>query len=302
MSQAADVIAFLDKYGPATGKMLLEKTRIDQFRLWQICHSTEQIVTRTVGRKYLRLDRQVEGYARLSMSIVREFFGYTVIGTEKNRPEILARAELLQQEIEQISRRKFALAREVMTKTVASLPDAALVQKNACFIIAGDVVYQMAHTEPRPEISTGELVQGSDLDIVVVYRDLPERVVKDLDLALYQQKNFLLKNPSYQEEIDYIIKDIPRVIDQLRFDCFESMVATKILQEGEFLCGNRDIFTQVKEMLCAAGIPERIAALEEKALIERGNARTYLLQRQGDLSEEEAFKLFYTREEKEEFF
>jgi hypothetical protein len=59
----------------------------------------------------------------------------------------------------------------------------------------------MAHTEPRPEISTGELVQGSDLDIVVVYRDLLASVVKALELAIYQQKNFLLRNPSYYEEI-----------------------------------------------------------------------------------------------------
>ena len=35
-------------------------------------------------------------------------------------------------------------------------------------MIAGDVVFEMAHLEPRPESSTGKLVKGSDLDIVVV--------------------------------------------------------------------------------------------------------------------------------------
>jgi hypothetical protein len=50
------------------------------------------------------------------------------------------------------------------------------------------------------------------------------------------------------------------------------------------------------------GIPEKLEALEEKALMNRNNAISYLLKFKGTLSDQESMKLFYTKEEKEEFF
>jgi len=80
------------------------------------------------------------------------------------------------------------------------------------------------------------------------------------------------------------------------------MVASKILYEGKFLYGNFDIFKQIKKMLIDEGIPEKIRVLEEKALLNRNNAKTQLLKYEGKLTDEESMKLFYTKEEKEEFF
>lgn len=300
--QVDEIINILETEGPLTGKTLLEKTKIDEFSLWKICNGSEKIISKTIGQRYLRLDKQVEGYARLSPSIIREFYGYTIIGTKNNLPQIYKRAELLQQEIVQISKDKLELAREVIKKICDSLKDSQIIEKCACFIIAGDVAYGMSHLEPRPEPSTGELVQGSDLDIVVITRDLPGNIIKCLDLAIYNEKNFLLKNPSYKEEIDYIIKDISKASAQMEFDCFESMVASKILAEGHFLYGSLDIFNEVKKLLIDKGIPEKIAALEKEALINRINAESYLLKCAGTLTDENVMKLFYTKEEKEEFF
>ncbi|MEG6522912.1 hypothetical protein [Desulfotomaculum sp. 1211_IL3151] len=297
-----NIIELLDNQGPLTGKQLLEKTKMDEFSAWKICNSSKRVVTKIIGTRYLRLDRQVEGYARLSPSIIREFHGYTVIGTEKNINETRIKAELLRQEIIEISKKKFELAQEVITKIVESQEASHSIKAGACFIIAGDVAYEMSHLEPRPEASTGELVKGSDLDIVVVSQGLPDSTIKALDQAIYIHKNFLLKNPSYNEEIDYIIKDISKVKDQLKFDSFEAMVASKILHEGKFLYGNFDIFKRVKEMLIEEGIPEKIKTLEEEAQMNRNNARTYLLAYEGQLTDEENMKLFYTKEEKEEFF
>ncbi|WP_066638469.1 hypothetical protein [Desulfolucanica intricata] len=303
MDKREKIIELLDNQGPLTGKELLEKIRIDEFSAWKICNSSERVVTKTIGTRYLRLDRQVEGYARLSPSIIREFYGYTVIGTEKNIHEIHMKAELLHQEIKEISKKKFELAQNVITKIVESQEASQIIKTGASFIIAGDVAYEMSHLEPRPEASTGELVKGSDLDIVVVTQGLPDSIINALDLAIYDQKNFLLKNPSYNEEIDYIIKDISKVKEQLKFNNFKSMVASKILYEGKFLYGNFSIFKQIRKMLIDEGIPEKIRTLEEKALINRNNARTYLLNYEGSkLTEEENMKLFYTKEEKEEFF
>ena len=295
------ILELLDSRGPLIGKELLERTQMDEFTAWKICNSHERIVTKTIGTRYLRLDRQVEGYARLSPSIIREFHGYTVIGTVRNIPDIQDKAELLRQEIINISKRKFELAQEVITKIVESQLASNIIKAGACFIIAGDVAYEMAHLEPRPEPSTGELVRGSDLDIVVVTQGLPVSIVKALDYHIYEQKNFLLRNPSYNEEIDYIIKDISKVKEQLKFNSFKSMVASKILYEGKFLYGNIDIFNNIKKMLMDERIPEKIKALEETASRNRNEAIAHLLNYEGKLTNEEDMKLFYTKEEKEEF-
>jgi len=216
---------------------LLEKTRMDEFTAWKICNSSERIITKTIGTRYLRLDRLVAGYARLSPSMIREFYGYTVIGIEKNMPDILRKAENLRQEIIRISKNKFELAKGVITKIVESQAASNNIKAGACFIIAGDVAYEMSHLEPRPEMSTGELVKGSDLDIVVVTQGLPDNIINALDISIYEHKYFLLKNPSYNEEIDYIVKDISKVKEQLKFDSFESMVASKFFMKVNFYMG-----------------------------------------------------------------
>lgn len=296
------LIDLLEKAGPLTGKELLLKTGMDEFTAWRSCFSNEKVITQTLGTRYLRLDRQVEGYARLSPSIIREFYGYTVIGTERMMPEIIKKAELIREEIRQISKRKFALAREVIKQIVESKAAADEIKSGACFIIAGDVTYEMAHLEPRPESSTGKLVRGSDLDIVIVTKDLAAGIINMLDESIYAKKHYLLKHPDYNEELDYVIKDLTKVEGQLKFDSFESMVASKVLHEGKFLFGNEDIFARIKQMLTDEGIPEKIRALEEEALINRNKAALHLSQFSEQRPDEEDMKLFYTKEEREEFF
>ena len=55
-------------------------------------------------------------------------------------------------------------------------------------------------------------------------------------------------------------------------------------------------------MLLENRIPEKLLAIEEKAIAERENARSYLLSSAEILPEEEYMKLFYTKQEKEEIF
>jgi hypothetical protein len=298
-----DLIRILDSRGPLTGKELLKETGSDEFSLWAACSRSEAVITKIIGRRYLRLDQQVEEYARLSPSIMREFYSYTVVGTAQYEQEILQKAELLRQEIVETSKKKLHLAQKTIAGLVEAHRDCAIIKKCACFLIAGDVVYQMAHGEPRPETSTGEMVRGSDLDIIVVVEDLPEAVIGTLDAAIYDEKYRLLMSPAHREEIDYIVKDMARVREQLQFKDFKSMVAAKILDEAEYLYGSPDLFHRLKRMLQEQGIPGRLQALEQKAFLDRKNAEDYLLSKARDnLTEEESMKLFYTAEEKEEIF
>jgi len=296
-------VNLLRETGPQTGWQLLEKTRMEALPLWQMCRQAAELRIACVGKRFLRLDRNVEGYARLSPSIRREFLTYTVLGLENQAAEIEAKAQGLKQEIREISRAKLDLAREAMDDTVRSLPEWKSVQQQICFIIAGDISYGMAHAVPRPEVSTGRMVRGSDLDIVVIAEDGVDRMaLKALDDAILKKKYFLIVHPDYQEEIDYLVKNMSRVRQQLAFDTFPHMVASKIIHEGAFLYGSAGVFEAVKSMVGEFGVPAKLALLEEHAGEERREAESSLLQTDAGQPDGTFLHLFHTHEESEEIY
>ena len=297
-----EIVKLLKEKGPLTGKELLEKSRRDALLLWRFCNETEEIYTKVVGKRYLRLDKRIQGYARLSPSILREFLTYTVIGLNTDFTKIEVKAKTLLESIERISREKFELSKEIISQLFQAQKDHKEIEKKTVFIIAGDVVYNMAHSELRPEVSTGEMVKGSDLDIIIVTEDLSEDIIKEIDQSIYKEKYYLIKRPAYREEIDYIIKDMRKVENQLHFNSFEFMVASKLLHEGKFLYGSMRLFENIKKMLQKKRIPEKLTRLENMAIIERVNAKSCLLNDPDPLSQDEYTKLFYTKEEAEEIF
>jgi len=296
------ILNILSKNGPLTGKELHNISGLEELLLWRKCNITSGIISSIFGHRYLRLDKSVKGYARLSPSIKREFLTYTVIGLEKDFSKIQFKSKSLLKRIKNISREKYSLALNTVRKLVESDEKKNIIIDGAVFIIAGDIVYEMAHGEPRPESSTGELVMGSDLDIIIVCDGLSTETMRRLDRSIYKEKFYLLHNPSYHEEIDYVLKDIKTVSNQVEFDNFQSMVACKILNEGGFLFGSKRIFEKVKGMLCENRIPEKLKEMENAALKNRKDAEQNLLIDNCMLSNEECMKLFYTVEESEEIF
>jgi hypothetical protein len=288
--------------GPLTGKDFMREAGLEVFAAWQFCASSPKLVLQTVGRRYLRLDQKVEDYARLSPSIMREFLNYTVIGLVDQEKVVHKMAAQINKEIAAISVRKIALARETITRLVNNHRDGAQIAEKSCFIIAGDVVFGMAHAEPRPESSTGELVRGSDLDIITITSGLAAGLIEELDSTIYREKYNLLMNPASKEELDYIIKDLDLVKEQLCFRDFKAMVASKILAEGQYLYGSEELFAKVKELVLEYCIPEKIAALEDKAVLDRVKAEKELLVAPPSADRDRLMALFYTTEEKEEIF
>jgi len=214
-------------------------------------------------------------------------------------PEIEGRALELAGRFVEVSRQKRRLASEIASAVVSSLNSGDRIREEVCFIIAGDVTYSMAHANPRPEKSTGKIVRGSDLDIVVIVSDAVGREdLAALDRAIYRRKHYLLVHPDYREEIDYVIKPFSRVGEQVRFSTFEDMVAGKILREGEFLRGSQRLFLQVKEILTSAGIPEKLDRMETEAWAHRRNAEERLRDLESDPGQSEFANLFFTREER----
>jgi len=281
---------------------LLQNSRSDPLLLWRACNLAEELSTKIIGQRFLRLDKRIEGYARLSPSILREFLTYTIVGLKDDSVNIELKAKDLLKKIKKISNDKLELSKEIISRLVRSQNSCKEIEEKTVFIIAGDVVYDMAHNESRPEPSTGETVRGSDLDIIIVTNDLSEDIVNKLDSSIYEEKYFLIKRPAYREEIDYLIKDLKRVREQMQFNSFEFMVASKILDEGKFLYGNISIFENVKNMLSENKIPEKLKKMEDNAASDREDARTYLLKSSEALTPDEYKNLFYTTEETEEIF
>ena len=296
------IIRLIREKGPLIGSEIQEVINGDPLVLWRTCRLSKELDFDIVGSRYMRLDRNIEGFARLSPSVLREFLSYTVIGLAKDAGPIGARRDELTLHIEKISKEKSELAYNIVCTLEDRIGDELLIQENVCFIIAGDIVYNMAHDVPRPERSTGKMVQGSDMDIVVIVDDdVPERVVKRLDEEIYKEKYNLLLNPHHREEIDYIVKGLDRVRRQVKFDTFKHMVACKIMHEGAFLYGNEELFYTVKDILRQNGVVKELHDMEDGARLFRKNAEELLLKEgPGKMSEEDLF-MFYPSEESEEF-
>ena len=301
--KSPDIVNILKEHGPQTGAQLLERANMEPLPLWQICRRTQEIRFECIGKRFVRLDRNVQGYARLSPSIRREFLTYTILGLQDQAAQIEAKAQLLRDEIRQISRAKLELARETIEATVQSLAEGKSIQEQVCFLIAGDITYDMAHAVPRPEISTGKMVRGSDLDIVAVAEDrVPKETLKALDDAILKKKYYLLVHPNYQEEIDYLVKNLAKVREQLAFDSFQHMIASKIIHESELLYGSAAIYSKLKRMVEEFCVPAKLAALEQRAEENRKEAEVNLLQSNARQVDEAFLNLFYTREEGDEIY
>ncbi len=296
------IIRLIEEKGPLTGSEIWEEIGGDGLILWRTCKLSKELVIRIGGSQYLRLDRRLKDFARLSPSILREFLTYSVVGLSGATESLDKRIRSVSSHIEEVSRGKLELAFRVVSGLSSELETERPLSDDVCFIIAGDIVYNMAHDVPRPERSTGKLVNGSDMDIVVIVNDeCGEDLIKRLDNAIYQEKYRLLIAPHLREEIDYIVKDLDRVREQLRFDSFRHILACKILQEGTLLHGSEDIFHAVKAMLRDTGVTEQLEDLERRARAFRKDAEAYLLRENPDKIKEESLYLFYPTEESEEF-
>jgi hypothetical protein len=302
MGMERHIVKAIEEVGPLTGAELLEIFTEDMFLLWQNCMRSPDLSIRTIGPRYLRLDRRIEGFARLSPSILREFLTYSVIGLAGEPDAVLQKINEIRSHIEAVTRSKSELAYEIISAAMERFDLSGPMREQVAVMIAGDIVYNMAHDVSRPERSTGKLVRGSDMDIVIVVDDrFPKGLIPRMDDAVYEEKQRILMTPHLREEIDYVVKDMDRVREQVRFDTFKHMVACKVLQEGALLYGSEDLFRTIKGMLMEKGVTARIMALEAQARAFREKAERDLLSRNSEEIRRDCRDLFYPTEESEEF-
>jgi len=295
------IINLISTRGPLTGSEIKKFISGDNLLLWQTCKTSSNLQVKSVGVRYLRFDRQVEGFARLSPSILREFLTYSVVGLAEKPILIEKRGEEIFSHIVRVSRSKMELARNLIDVVKAQFGE-TWPHEQVCFILAGDIVYDMAHDVPRPERSTGRLVRGSDIDLVVILNDnVPDDFIRRLDSTIYQEKYKFLKSPSINEEIDYVVKKLDRVREQVRFDTFKNMVACKILQEGKLIGGSDRLYHKVIRLLQDNGVLEKLDRLQGAAIVFRKQEEEFLVQSDAKIINREDLYFFYPAEESEEF-
>lgn len=297
------VMKALETQGPLTGAELREAVGAEGFGLWKSCILSKGVTVKRVGRRYLRLDRKVEGYARLSPSILREFLTYCVIGLDTDHTSLKARTAELAAHIAQVSAAKTRLAERIVEtvgqKVGGSYPGS---ERDYCILLGGDIVYGMGHDAPRSERSTGQMVKGSDIDLVVITVDeAPESLGGALDEAIYHEKYRHLNNPAFKEEIDYVVKPLARVREQIAFDTFKHMVSCKILNEAVLVYGSQGLHETVRQLLTERAIPERLLDMERTATEARAHAEGRLLEIEDAGLVGDELYLFHTSEESEEF-
>jgi hypothetical protein len=293
----------LETAGPLTGAEIRDVLGPASFAQYRACMLSPHLEVRRVGRRYLRLDTMVDGYARLSPSILREFLTYTVVGPAGDSVVLDRREAELAAHIRSVSRQKLELAGQVAADIAARVTDGGpSAETRFCIVVAGDVVYEMAHDVPRPERSTGLLVRGSDLDLVVLVDDeAPDELVDRLDRATYEKKQMYLTSPAFREEIDYVVKRFGRLREQAELGEFKAMVAGKIFDEAVLLVGSEQLFAAGKELLRERGVTDRLRAMERSAVCLREQAERQLLASGEREPHGEDLLLFYTDLESEEF-
>jgi hypothetical protein len=297
------IIRLIEERGPQTGAELREALGDNGFCQWKTCMMSHRLAVKRVGRRYLRLDSRIEGYARLSPSILREFLTYSVVGLADDPARLELRTDELAAHISNVSAAKLRLARRIVTEVGSRVSaGAGGEEERFCVLLAGDIVYEMGHDAPRPERSTGTMVRGSDLDLIVILDDqAPDGLTQQIDDAVYEQKYRQLINPSTREEIDYVIKPLERLREQAAFDTFKHIVPCKILDEAVWLYGSKSLFEAAKAVLAERGIPRKLMEMEDAATQSRVQAEMDLLVGEAECISGDHLYLFYPVEESDEF-
>ena len=134
LNMEKELIHLLETRGPLTGSEVMESMGGDGLDLWRTCRLSERVTVRSIGTRYLRLDRGIAGFARLSPSILREFLTFSVIGLHDDPNPVKVRMQQLVSHIETVSRTKMDLAYRVVYGVLSWLESEWFLENEICFI------------------------------------------------------------------------------------------------------------------------------------------------------------------------
>ncbi|MEL6257823.1 MAG: hypothetical protein AAFQ67_02045 [Pseudomonadota bacterium] len=267
--------------------------------LWQACFSDLEIHISHFARYYLRYDKGRDDLVRLSPSILRDFLSFTLFSLAGQREGVIERQVELSNLHREISLYKMRIASTVVSQAFKLLT--AEQREQACAFIAGDLTYFLGHSEPREVAAIGELVRGSDIDIVIVHNGLGDDTVAMLDQHMLGAKSYYLNHPDHRQELDFVCKPLERMFAQFGYSDIHEKIASKIFYESLFLGGSLELYEQIKQELERSGAHAAIEADFEYAIAERKRAMRTLLKTDPAQLDKTTETLFYFSQERVEF-
>ncbi|WP_273243055.1 hypothetical protein [Hyphomonas atlantica corrig.] len=297
----ARLTRILEEKGPRIGKELSEEMPdVPVLALWQVCNRSKSLLISHFASYYLRFDITREDQVRLSPSILRDFLSFTLFGLPAQRYQMIERQGTLSNMHREISREKIGVAQDVMKQLFVSL--GREVRSQLCAFIAGDLSYFLAHNEMREHSASGEMVRGSDIDIIIILSEaLPDDIQERIDGEMVALKNFYLRHPKYRHEIDFICKRKSVMERQFQYSDIHDKIASKIAYESMFLGGSLTLYMEVRDAMVRTGVDRLIEDDFTHALKDRKNAMKALLNAPGDTIDDETRSLFYFSQERVEF-
>ena len=306
MTKASDEIEsrflqVLKVKGPLVGKELAtELSDVPVLALWQACFRSKSLLISHFASYYLRYDITRADQVRLSPSILRDFLSFTLFGLPGQREQMIERQGSLSNMHREISREKIALAQAVMKSVFLKLTRE--IRSQLCAFIAGDLAYFLAHNEPREHAASGEMVKGSDVDIVIILSDdLPDGVQQTIDAEMLRLKSIYLRHPAHRQEIDFITKRQSVMERQFGYGDIHDKIASKIAYESMFLGGSLTMYMEVRGAMSRLGVDKLIEADFDHALKDRKHAMRVLLNVDTATIDDETRSLFYFSQERVEF-
>ncbi len=297
----ARVARIIEESGPRIGKELAwALPDVPVHILWQACFRSQSFLISHFASYYLRFDITRGDQVRLSPSILRDFLSFTLFGLPGQREQMIERQGQLSNMHREVSREKLAVAQAALRSLF--LKQAREVRSQVCAFIAGDLAYFLAHNEPREHAASGEMLKGSDIDIVIIIQDgLPEELKLQIDAEMTALKSYYMRHPDYRHEIDFICKRQSVMERQFGYIDIHDKIASKIAWESMFLAGSLTLYMEIREAMTRTGVDKLIEADFDHALRDRKHAMRTLLNFTGDALDDETRSLFYFSQERVEF-
>ena len=297
------ITAALRAHGPMTGSALSAAfPATSPIALWRACHATRGFRVQNCARYYLRYDITRGNALRLSPSILRDFLTFSLVHLPEQRVAVVEAGTRLANKFRSISLRKLGRARQALLKLPRELQNE--ITAHCVVFLSGDIAYYLAHDTPRRHAQMNTPLNGSDIDIVIVTNKEadPARIAR-IESELLTIKKLYLLTPTIREEIDFIVKPVERMLEQLAYNDIHDKIASKILYESYFLMGRTDIYDSLIQNMTLRGTRARIEADFETALGERKSTVRKILELPPEASVEdpEVASLFFASQERLEF-
>jgi hypothetical protein len=295
------VIHTLADRGPLTGAELLAAVgNVDHFMLWRACFKLQTLQITSFASYYIRYDVTRENMLRLSPSILRDFLTFTLIGLPHQRDALHRKQLSLCNRHRDISYKKINIAMMALSELNTIVSEHTL--SRICAFVAGDICYFMGHSEERPSAATGKIMNGSDIDIIIVHEeDCDPEDIRKIDEHIMARKVMLMRHPDYRQEIDYVVKPISRLREQLNYVTITEKIACKIVYESLFIWGSNTLYLKLRQMLQDAGVTDQLIEDFNTAIEERSSALKELLDVSAHDVASDVKKLFYATQERVEF-